>query len=320
MSEDLYNILGLERSASGDQIKRAYRTLARKYHPDAQNPNASETLFRKVSEAYSVLSSAKRREKYDETLGISPGNSGSSAKSRNHVFEKMDAEPQTKQPEPAPIPPQPYKDSGIFGRITKLLSKKNEEPDFEPEIGETGDIRGGRVYNFSIDGLESLTGTSRELALRSENDRPRMLRVKIPSGSCDGDLLRVNNEEEDEEYLIKVSVTPNEFVCREGRDIILRLPITMGESLTGVDLVVPLQLGTTPLSIPPKWDVKKRIRLKGRGIVRDDDQPAGDLYIELVIVSPDLAIPQVEQIATLLDEGYSSNPRVRFPKDFSSKR
>ena len=321
MSEDFYNILGLERSASGDEIKHAYRSLARKFHPDAQNPNASETLFRKVSEAYSVLSSSDRREKYDETLGIQSGPSAHIGDTRRHVFEKMDAEPTKKQTEnPSSVsPPNKDKESGILARITRLLNLKSLDSK-DDEDGAVGDIRGERIYKFSIDGLESLTGTSRELALRSENDRPRMLRVKIPSGICDGDALRVNNEAEGEEYLIKVSIVPHEFVIRDGRDIVLRLPITMGEALSGVNLDIPLPLGTTPVSIPPQWDVKKRIKLKGRGIIRDDNVPAGDLYLELVLISPDLKIPQVEQVSTLLSEGYSVSPRARFPKDFSKKQ
>ena len=317
MAEDFYNILGLQRSASADEIKHAYRSLARKYHPDAQNPTASETLFRKVSEAYSVLSSAERREKYNETLGIQSGASADIEQTRKNVFEKVDSEPTVKKSKTPPLPPQPFKDSGILARLTRMLSRKAE--DSEEEVSVSGDIRGERIYKFSIDGLESLTGTSRDLALKGENGRPKMLRVKIPAGSCDGDTLRVNNEAEGEEYLIKVSIVPHEFVIREGRDIVFRMPLTLGEGLTGVNLEIPLLLGSTPISIPPKWDIKKRIRLKGRGILRDDNLTTGDLYIELVLVPPDLEIPQVEQIAKLLDEGYSASPRARFPKDFKRR-
>ena len=316
MSETLYNILGLERSASTDEIKHAYRLLARKYHPDAQNPNASETLFHKISEAYSVLSSSERKEKYDETLGIVTSNI---EEKRGQIFDKMESGPGSQKPDVHPTKPmRPMRESGVLSKITGMFIRKSDALELEPEERATN-IRGERIYKFSIDGLESLTGATRELALRGDNDQPRMLKVKIPAGTCDGDNLRVNNEFEGEEYIIKVSITPHEFVLREGRDIILRVPITIAEALRGVELDIPLLKGRIPVPVPANWDVKKRIRIKGRGILRDDKIAPGDVYLELVLISPDLNIPQVEQIAKLLEEGYSSSPRVKFPKDFGNK-
>lgn len=316
MSETLYQILGVERSASTEQIKHAYRLLARKYHPDAQNPNASETVFHKISEAYSILSSPERREKYDETLGIVTSNI---EEKRNQIFENIDPKAEDVKEEPKPIRLwQALKESEVVAKITKLLQRHSAVVESNHQE-QTVNIRGERIYKFSINGLESLTGTTRELALKGNNDHPRMLKVRIPPGACDGDQLRIKNELEKEEYSVKVSVTPHEFVLREGRDIILRVPITIAEALRGVDLEIPLLHGSIPVPVPANWDVKKRIRLKGKGVSRDDKLSPGDLYLELVLINPDLTIPQVEQIAKLLDEGYSASPRAKFPKNFGWK-
>lgn len=316
MSENLYTILGLERSATAEEIKQAYRTLARKYHPDAQNPNASETLFRKISEAYSVLSSKDRRGNYDDSL---PPIVSNIEKKRNQIFKEMDAVAQVK-PKEAPLPQeiQPNKESGIMGKLTKILKIREDDSSTEFKSSDHN-LRGERIYKFCIDALESLTGTTRELALKGDNNHPRMLKVKIPARTCDGDHLRVRNELENEEYLINITITPHEYVSREGSDIILKIPITIGEALEGVTLQLPLLSGTIPLSIPANWDVKKRIRLKGKGVERSDPSASGDLYVELRIINPDREIPQVGQISKLIDEGYSVSPRAKFPKDFQRK-
>jgi molecular chaperone DnaJ len=265
MSDNFYEILGLARDASAEEIKHAYRTLAREYHPDSQNPRASEMLFRKVSEAYSTLSSSERREKYDSTLGIDSA-SGDIGKTRSYIFDEIEKEeeeieegPRKVQTPKKTVRPQtntqPVKDSGIVGKLTKLLKIRGDGADVAESVSTYSDpefMRGERIYKFNIDGLESLTGTSREIALKGDKEQPRMLKVKIPKGSCDGDLLRVKNDKDDEEYLIKLSVSSHEYVVREGHDIILRLPLTIGEALTGTEVMVPTL--TEPVKVSNEFD------------------------------------------------------------------
>ncbi len=355
LEQNYYEILGIEPSSELDEIKRAYRALARKYHPDGNNPNASELLFRQVSEAYSTLSSAERRERYDATLGIDlyGRTPEDKKKTRAYVFAAEEEAPEGGIPEYQRSGKSSGKTSGRFSKRPDGKSSAAHESDFEqedddgilskltraftgtrasasegrpekaPSEASTGshkrddlDLRGDRVYNFTIDAFESLQGTSRELALRSQ-DMPRMLRVKIPAGVCDGDILRVKvlDEGEERSVPIRVTIAPHEFVEREGRDIVLKMPLTFGEALNGVELEIPTLTAPVKVRVPPLWDVRKRLRVKGRGISREGGEP-GDLYVELQIVSPDEDPPQVRQIATALDGAYALHPRNRFPKKF----
>jgi len=353
-----YEILGVHPQASAEEIKHAYRLLARKYHPDANNPHASETLFRKVSEAYSTLSSAKRRLKYDEQLGIAPQGEFT-RKTATSIFDRPEIDPNHERPNhevtgEAKSEKKPSgshqrereaaekeatrkaiarKETGLFDRLGRILGQKrndvplrecegetkrqNESPQGFNRGSKSEDLRGERFFHFTIDGLESMMGTTREIAIKSDST-PRLLRVRVPPGSCDGDKLKVHTTEDGDAvtYTVKISIVPHEYVSRDGRDVLLRVPLTMGETLGGVELQVPTFESQAVVTVPPGWDIRKKMRLKGLGVRRGDSGGEGDLYLEFFIVPPDRKVPQAEHLAKLLDESYSAQPRAHFPKNF----
>lgn len=359
LERNFYEILGISHTAQAEEIKRAYRVLARKYHPDANNPDASETLFRKVSEAYSTLSSSERRAKYNESLGIPTAGEGDSQfdskhRIQGHVFDQESVGKQRSVNSPVnnnkvskeqnkkstgrakrfdgttsarmSMPPpssDKHDDDSLLGKITRAFSGIRSAPEIDKKSTSSRqrevDLRGDRVYHFSIDGLESMVGTMRDLALKGEGD-PRLVKVRIPAGVSDQDILKVKVQidGEEESLPIRVSIVPHEYVLREGKDVILRVPLTFSESLQGVELDLPAFGANVKVKIPPMWDVKKRLRVAGKGVCRGEDGESGDLYVEVVLVPPDRDPPGVNEIAVALNEAYLKNPRQSFPKKFSS--
>jgi len=327
-----YDILGLEPNATPDKIRRAYRSLARRYHPDGNTSEASEILFRKLNEAYSVLSSEERRRKYNETLGLNDqGERTSNERRRSSVKQPFDSQPfehsdkdidEVREKFNGPTsartriePEEPSEDSSVFKKFTKIFNrteeaKEGKEPKPKEDTG-TFDIRGERVYHFSIDALESLTGTSREIALKTV-DSPRVIKVRIPAGVSSDDLLKVkvSHDGEEKAIQIRVSVTPHEFIERDGKNIIYKVPITFAESLEGVELEVPTLKEPVKFKVPARWDVNKRLRARGKGVGSDP----GDLLIQLVIVPPDSEPFGASEITEALRTAYTRDLRTDFPK------
>jgi DnaJ-class molecular chaperone len=312
-----YDILGVRPTASIAEIRKSYRLLARKYHPDGSSDQSSEAMFHKVSEAYSVLSNEARRTDYDKAIGV--GIKGSPSKSsKSFVFERgfnpneseTDDSSESVSEQVSHDKQKKKSDSSVLERVTKLFTRPGQKE--TPQRAE--DLRGERYYHFTIDALESIAGTFRELAIR-EGGTPRVLKVRIPPGVGDEEMLRVkvSKEGEPEEKLpVKVSIAPHEFVEREGLNVIYKVPITFAEALAGVDLELPTSDEPVKVKIPPRWDIEKRLRARGRGLRRGDQ--LGDLYIELVVIPPDLEVPGAREIEKALAEAYSVSPRVRFPK------
>ncbi|HEX6992649.1 MAG TPA: DnaJ C-terminal domain-containing protein [Gammaproteobacteria bacterium] len=307
--KDYYKIMGVARNASQDEIKRAYRRLARKYHPDvSKEPNAEER-FKEIGEAYEVLSDPEKRAAYD-SLG-----------------SNWQAGQQFR-------PPPDWQEHFHFGGGARTGGARTFSDFFETLFGEAGFGSGRtRSFTFSTRGEdyqttitlsleEAYRGTTKALTVEiPEVDlsgrlvrRSRTLNVRIPPGVTDGRRIRLPAQggaaaaggERGDLYAI-VRLAPHPFFKPDGRDIHLDLPVLPWEAALGASVPVPTLGGTVELKIPRGSKTGQKLRLRGRGL---PGSPPGDQLVTLQVVAPAAETPEIESLYRRLADAVRTNPRA----------
>jgi curved DNA-binding protein len=312
---DLYDILGVSRTASADEIKRAYRKLARKHHPDV-NPGdkAAEERFKEITAASEVLSDAKKRKLYDE-FGPDALRTG---------FDEKRAE-EYRRYRSQGIPPggMPF-DFGDFRTVDVGGGYGNF--DFSSIFGDLfggGAGRGrGRGQPFPADGSHAeaeLEVTLREAVLGGERELSvdgRKLRVRIPAGVTDGSQIRLAGQGgagrhggKAGDLYLKVRLTEHPLVRREGRDLSIDLPVTVPEAVAGAEVTLPTFEGPIRFKVPAGSQSGKKIRLRGKGLPDLRGGARGDLYAVVRIVLPEPS-EKLEKAARALEPLYNEDPRA----------
>ncbi|HAD09122.1 MAG TPA: cytochrome C biogenesis protein [Porticoccaceae bacterium] len=311
---DYYQILELERDASQDDVKRAYRKLARKYHPDVSSEADAEEKFKAVGEAYEVLKDPEKRAAYDQ----------------------LGADWQAGQEFNAP----PGWDAGFEfsgGGFTQGDSQAFSDF-FESLFGQRFDSggasafkRGPRGYQgrgqdhharIMIDLEDSLNGASRAITLRvPEVDRTghvytrnHTLNVKIPKGVAPGQQIRLQGQGDPGpgggpagDLYLEVVFKPHRRYRLEGRDIYLYLPVAPWEAALGATVKAPTPTGVVDLKIPAGSKAGKKMRIKGRGL---PGKQAGDFYVVIELVLPPVDDDKVKQAYQDLARVSGFNPRA----------
>ncbi len=176
------------------------------------------------------------------------------------------------------------------------------------------------LNHCTIDALESLHGTTREIEMR-DNGKTLTARIRIPAGVRPDSILQIRTRSKSGEAVhVQIHITPHALVEREGPDVVVRVPITMSEAIRGTDLLVPTMEGCLKVTIPPGWSDARRLRLKGRGILDPISQKQGDLYVRTPIVLPDSLGEKAEDTARALDRLYSKDVRGHIPRSLASNR
>lgn len=272
MAESLYDTLGVARTATADEIRKAYRKLARKHHPDV-NPGdkAAEASFKKVSAAYDVLSDDKKRKAYDEFGDASLQSGFDPDKAREYARWQDTRQRRTSRfgEEEGPID---FDLSNLFGRRAPR-----------------GPARGSDLHaSVEIDQRQAIDGTE----LTADLPGHGTVRVRIPKGADTGDTLRVPGKGAPGrsggppgDLVIEMVVRPHPLVRREGLNLYLTLPVTLDEAFNGASVSVPTFEGPVTLKIPPRTQQHTKLRLRGKGVARKDDR--GDLIVEVDIRMPD---------------------------------
>ena len=297
MADDPYKVLGLARDATEEQIRRAYRKLAKKYHPDL-NPGdrEAEERFKAVSSANEILSDQDKRARYDRgeidasgqerpPPGPPPGWRGFAEGAEGARYAHAGAQGNT--------------DSGVFTEGLDDLFGQFFRDRARPggqQGGQTIRMRGrDELYGLEVAFLDAVQGATRRLTLPDG----RTLDVRIPPGSEDGQTLRLRgqggpglNGGPAGDALIEIHVVPHPHLRRENNDIRLDLPVTLKEAVLGAKVPVPTPGGTVSLTIPAGSDTGRQLRLRGRGVPAHAGQVAGDLYVTLRIQvgAPDPAL------------------------------
>jgi curved DNA-binding protein len=302
--KDYYETMGVARDASADDIKRAYRRLARKYHPDVSKEKDAEERFKEVGEAYEVLRDPEKRVAYDQLGQRAPG----------------------EEFRPPPDWQFEFDDRGAAaGRGGGAHSDF-----FENLFGGLGG-RGGRG-GFRSRGLdtaaqvdvtleEAFHGTTRTLSLQRlerEKDgrvRPRnqQIQVKIPAGVTDGQQIRVAAQgepgaggEPPGDLFLQLTVLPHRWFRLEGRDVWLELPVTPWEAALGETVRVPTLAGRVDLKVPKGSQTDRQLRLKERGL---PGRPPGDQFVVLKIVTPPADDAAREELYKEMAAKMAMNPR-----------
>ncbi|GAB4443338.1 MAG: DnaJ C-terminal domain-containing protein [Anaerolineae bacterium] len=299
---DYYQILEIEKNTPAEEIGKAYRKLARKYHPDV-NPGDEEAAarFRDISEAHHVLSNPEARAKYDRL----------DAARQAHLGSESSAEPFDWQPWVSPdLADQPLDEA-----LAQLESSSDTSfsPFFHAIFGGMNLIEPGaspsqgQDYHQTVEiSLEEVyTGASRILRVGN-----RRLEVRIPRGAQTGTKVRIRGEgglsadgTTKGDLYLEVQVAPHPSFRREGDDLHLDLPVNVYSAVLGGEVVVPIIKGKIKLRIPPETQSGRIFRLKGQGLpgLKNPDE-RGDLFAKVMITVPEnLTEEEIELFEELAD-------------------
>jgi curved DNA-binding protein len=312
---DLYEILGVSRSASADELKSAYRKLAKKYHPDVNPGNkAAEEKFKEVTAAFEVLSDDTRRKLYDE-FGADSLRSGFDARRADEYRRWRSAG--------APPGGMPFD----FGDFESVKVGDYGSFDFGSLFEDLFGARGGAARargrhrapargahaegDLLIGYREAIRGGERDVRVGS-----RTLRVSIPPGRGDGSVIRLAGQGAPGAHggpagdvLLTVKLQDHPHVRREGKNLYLDVPVTVPEAVAGAEVKVPTFDGDVLLKVPPGASSGLKLRLSGRGLPDANGGPRGDLYAVLQLVLPQPG-PGLEAAVQPLRELYKGDPRA----------
>jgi DnaJ-class molecular chaperone len=286
--KDPYEILGVAKTASEAEIKKAFRTLAKKHHPDKHAGDAAaQKRFQEISGAYDILGDKDKRAQFDAGAIGADGN------------------PRGFDPRQGARQGHPF-GSGFGGGpgAREFHFSFDDAPEGAGGFQDIfADLMGGRARgagraakgeDFSaavtVSFAEAATGGTRRVVLQNGEQ----IDVKIPVGVKDGQAVRVKGRGgagrgggPNGDILLTVSVAPHPFMTRDGNDIRMDLPVTLKEAVAGGKVPVPTLTGTVSLSVPPNSNTGTVLRLKGKGIAAHGATAAGDFYVRLVISLPD---------------------------------
>jgi curved DNA-binding protein len=311
--KDYYQIMGVKRDATQDEIKRAYRKLARKYHPDVSQEAEAEARFKEVGEAYEVLKDPEKRAAYDQL--------GANWKAGQEF-------------RPPPGWDQGFEFHG--GEFTDTDAAGFSDF-FESLFGHAGFApgHGGRTYRefhargedthakVLIDLEDAYHGATRSLTLKATeldaNGRPRLrertLNVRIPKGIRQGQHIRLARQGgagmgrgEPGDLYLEVEFRPHLFYHVEGGDVFLDLPVAPWEAALGATVKVPTPTGVVDLKVPAGSANGRKLRLKGRGI---PSKQAGDLYVVLQVALPPAETEAAKSAYRDLERALPFRPRAR---------
>lgn len=279
MAANLYETLGVKRDASVEDIRKAYRKLARKHHPDVNPGNrVSEDKFKAISAAYEVLSDAKRRAEYDEFGDAALQGGFDAAKAREYAQWQRGGGNGARRGGGG----GGFRNGGPvdfdFAELFNRARGQSQAP------GRGQDIHAV----FQMDLRQAVEGAEVSVEVPEQGT----VRVRIPPGADNGSVIRLAGRGSPGQrggppgdLVIETEVRPHPVLRREGLDLYLKLPVTIEEAYNGATIEVPTFEGSVMLKIPARSQNGARLRLRGKGIARKTTR--GDFFVELELRLPD---------------------------------
>jgi curved DNA-binding protein len=286
---DYYEILGVTRGADADEVKRAYRKLARKFHPDVSKEKNAEDKFKEVQEAYEVLRDSDKRAAYDQ-LGRDFRNG--------------------QQFRPPPDWSQRFGHSG-----GQRFSDLNGFSDFFSSLfGGAGASAGAgagqtdsNAGHLDVTVEEAFAGTKRRVAL-NEHGRQRQVDVQIPAGVTEGQPLRIAAGRTS--LIFRIRLRPHHLYDVVGKDVQIELPLAPWEAALGAKVAVPTLGGTVELTVPAGAQSGQKLRLRARGL---PGNPAGDQMVTIKLVTPTAHSASEKEAYERMRRDFNFDPRADWP-------
>jgi DnaJ-class molecular chaperone len=316
--KDPYDILGVPKTASEAEIKKAFRTLAKKHHPDKHaGDKDAQKKFQEISGAYDILGDKDKRAQFDagaigadgNPRGFDPraggfrqgnpfggggGFGGAGPQAGGFHFSFDDS---------------PGGAAGFEDIFTEMMGGGRRGAR-QPRQAKGEDFSAAVTVSFD----EAATGGTRRVVLQNGEQ----IDVKIPVGVKDGQTIRVKGRGgagrgggPNGDILLTVSVAPHPSLTRDGNDIRMDLPVTLQEAVLGGKVPVPTLTGTVSLTVPPGANTGTTLRLKGKGIAAHGATPAGDLYVRLVVTLPDKPDESLRAFASQWAVDYDPRAKTR---------
>lgn len=292
---DYYKTLGVSRNATEDEIKKAYRRLARTHHPDA---GGDEAKFKEINEAYEVLSDKKKRQLYDQY---------GTADAQRIPYGWGGAGGQN-----------PFAGAGSWADILESIRRGEGAFGTNWDIGDIFGGMGGNPYGaprgprpvkgrdmnvtLTVTFDEAFNGCTKKVSVKTPAGT-ETLDVKVPAGAVDGGRVRFRGKGEAGsnggaagDLLITTSIAPHPFYSRDGADVLMTVPVTVAEAALGAAVVVPVPEGArVRLKVPAGTQDGAKLTLRGKGAPRVKGEGRGDLLVTLHVVVPTSMTPQQER-------------------------
>jgi DnaJ-class molecular chaperone len=346
-----YKTLGLNNAASAAEIRRAYRVLARRYHPDV-NPNGNtEALFKEIAHAYSVLSDPEKKQQYDLELKQSTESFNDTferaqeALKRNQRARAYAKQRHTKEPNSS-RPADSFQEGGgaqkpgsskpVATRARRLAPTLPHLSDL-PKVA-LGGIRRALVglgldsklrspglsgttvgqlalMELSVSMQDAIRGARKAVELADSEGVTRKVSVTIPPGVRSGSIVRLRSKERpSEEIVVIIRVENHSWLSLADRGLTMEIPLTIGEAIDGAKVQVPSFGDPLLVTVQPGTQSGKEVRLKGQGVFNRDGS-RGDLFIRFIVRIPDSPLSsEVRSTTELLSEAYTKDVRSHLPK------
>lgn len=327
---ELYDALGVSPDAKHEDIRSAYRKLARKHHPDV-NPGdpSADDRFKKIASAYDVLGDDAKRKIYDEfgMEGLAPGFDPERAREYERWREQAERSGGRRGG---------VRFSGDWADLSDIMGDVfgggggfHVDPEAWGGGARGTGPRGARPSAgqdveaaLDLDLLDAVRGFTTTLVLSGVDPATgaptrREIRVKVPAGAETGRRIRLRGQGEPGargapagDLYVVPNVRPHPLVTREGNDLIMDLPVTVAEAVRGAKVGVPVPTGgTIQVRVPKGTQSGQRLRVKGKGVPAHGSRPAGDLYLRAMIRVPESPDAETEAAAERLEAAYGSDPR-----------
>lgn len=310
--QDYYKILGVDKNATAEEIKKQYRRLARKYHPDVSKETNAEEKFKQVREAYEVLKDPEKKQAYDQydQMGGQRKSSQGFTPPPGWEFHR-----QTERRGDEDLNTAGFSEffENLFGQQAYARARQRE-------FKRRGQDQHSKIQ-LSVE--EAFSGTQRLIQFQEPELDPatgqvtlktRSLNVKIPAGVIAGQQIRLAHQgakglggAPNGDLYLEIELLDHPFYTLKNRDVYLHLPVTPWEAALGAKVQTPTLGGAVELTIPPGAQTGKKLRLKGRGF---PGTPAGDEYVMLAVYTPEPKTETQRQLYKKMAEEMHYNPRL----------
>ena len=295
-AKDYYQVLGISRSASAEDIKLAYRRLARKYHPDVSRVADAEEQFKAVNEAYETLGDSSKRRKYEQQQATAKPTPTESTVNKSTQAKKVDVaffEEISKQ-----AIPDTRLSSAIFNNF---FGKKRRDKSAEFKAQTTIEPQ---EYNLTLQIEDLFFDTIK--AIQAPNGET--IQVRVPKGSEEGSRLRlIGKGIGGTDLSLVIHIAEHAYYQLVGKDLYLDLPISPWEAALGATILAPTPTGAVSVKIPAASESGKKMRLPGRGI--NTATTKGDMYLTLQVQVPPATTAQQQEFYAQMERSFNWSPR-----------